>query len=94
MVETVMDLKQFTILFMGCMVVTAFIVSLAIPWYSITSTTPYINKDGEQDDCVLSMQFGWWEVTPDCNPYECPCIAPYFPGVRTYEQVCCSKCLN
>lgn len=28
----------------------------------------------------------WFETSHECNPYECPCVLPYFPGLRTDQQ--------
>ena len=57
MVEAVLDMKQFTILFVGALVLTAYIVSLSTPWYLISSAIPYVDKDGEETDCFLALQF-------------------------------------
>lgn len=57
MVEALLDMKQFGILFVGALVLTSYIVSLATPWYLVTSAISYMDKDGEEADCFTALQF-------------------------------------
>lgn len=52
-----MDMKEFGVIFVGALVLTSYIVSLATPWYLVTSAVPFINKDGEEADCFTALQF-------------------------------------